>query len=676
MSIGVIVQARINSTRFPEKIMQIINGKSIIELLLKRLSFSKTIKKIIVAIPDNKKNKKLENFLKQKKINVFLGDEDNVLKRYYDAAKKNKLKIIIRITADCPLVDPYLLENYVKIFISSKVDYLSNVCPPTYPDGLDIEIFNFDTLEKTIRLVKKKYDKEHVTSYIQKSNRFKILNLKYTDNYSKLRLTLDEKEDLNVIKAIFNYFKPRLDFKWEDILTYYKKNKKVFNKNSFISRNEGATLSNGQKIWKRAKKVIPGGNMLLSKRPDLFLPNLWPTYFKKSKGCQVWDLDKKKYYDTSLMGVGTNILGYSNKEVNQAVKKAITDGISSTLNCYEEVYLAEKLIEINPWAQMVKFARTGGEANAIAIRIARAASGKDNVAFCGYHGWHDWYLAANISDNKSLNNHLLPDLSSKGIPKNLINSSFPFNYNNYDQLEKIISENKVGCVIMEVYRNIEPENNFLHKVRKITKEKNIILIFDECTSAFRQCFGGLHKKYGVEPDMAMFGKSMGNGHPITAVVGKKEIMEISQDTFMSSTFWTERIGSVAGLKTLEVMERIQSWNTINNIGNKVDGFWKNMGKEYNLNITTLGLPALKSFSIKSDNWLKYKTFITQEMLKKGFLASNAFFSCIDHTDEILNKYFVAIEPLFKTISDCERGILSIDKILTTPCCVSGFKRLN
>ena len=325
---------------------------------------------------------------------------------------------------------------------------------------------------------------------------------------------------------------------------------------------------------------------------------------------------------------------------------------------------------------MVKFARTGGEANAIAIRIARAASGKDNVAFCGYHGWHDWYLAANISDNKSLNNHLLPDLSSKGIPKNLINSSFPFNYNNYDQLEKIISENKVGCVIMEVYRNIEPENNFLHKVRKITKEKNIILIFDECTSAFRQCFGGLHKKYGVEPDMAMFGKSMGNGHPITAVVGKKEIMEISQDTFMSSTFWTERIGSVAGLKTLEVMERIQSWNTINNIGNKVDGFWKNMGKEYNLNITTLGLPALKSFSIKSDNWLKYKTFITQEMLKKGFLASNAFFSCIDHTDEILNKYFVAIEPLFKTISDCERGILSIDKILTTPCCVSCFKRLN
>ena len=162
------------------------------------------------------------------------------------------------------------------------------------------------------------------------------------------------------------------------------------------------SIKKSQKLYKRAKKIIPGGNMLLSKKPELFLPDGWPAYYLKTKGCEIWDLDHNKFFDLSLMGVGTNILGYSNKKVDLAVNKIIKTGNLSTLNCKEEVVLAEQLIKIHPWADMVKFARTGGEANAIAIRIARAASGKDNVAFCGYHGWHDWYLATNIKSKKNL----------------------------------------------------------------------------------------------------------------------------------------------------------------------------------------------------------------------------------------------------------------------------------
>ena len=218
-------------------------------------------------------------------------------------------------------------------------------------------------------------------------------------------------------------------------------------------------------LYRKAKKIIPGGNMLLSKRPELFLPHGWPAYFSKTSGCQVWDIDGNKYYDLSLMGVGTNILGYSYYPVDQAVRKVIKQGNLSSLNCPEEVILAEKLIKLHPWANKVKLARTGGEANAVAIRIARAASGKDNVAFCGYHGWHDWYLATNLQKNKNLNNHLLKNIPTSGVPENLKGSIFPFKYNDYAGLKNLIKKRNIGVICMEVMRNEQPKNNFLQKIR-------------------------------------------------------------------------------------------------------------------------------------------------------------------------------------------------------------------
>jgi glutamate-1-semialdehyde aminotransferase len=223
------------------------------------------------------------------------------------------------------------------------------------------------------------------------------------------------------------------------------------------------------------------------------------------------------------MGIGTNILGYGHPEVDEVVMKTVRDGNMSTLNSPEEVNLAEKLIEMHPWSSSVRFARSGGEANAIAIRIARSASGRDNVAICGYHGWHDWYLSANLNNNKSLDGHLLSGLEPNGVPKNLKETVFPFKYNEIDELKKIVKEKNIGIIKMEVYRNIEPKDNFLKKVREIATDNKIILIFDECTSGFRETFGGIHKKYSVDPDMAMFGKALGNGYAITAVLGRKKL---------------------------------------------------------------------------------------------------------------------------------------------------------
>ena len=573
------------------------------------------------------------------------------------------------------MADPKLVDKLIGIYENKNVDYLSNIEPTTFPDGLDIEIFNFKILKYANFNAKTKYDKEHVTPFIRslnKKNKFNVLSKK---DYSKLRLTLDEPEDFVVLKRIFNYFKPDIYFGWKKIVSLISKNKK-YRVNSHIVRNEGGIMTKSNKLWKRAKKIIPGGNMLLSKRPELFHPKNWPAYFTKAKGIDVWDLDGKKYRDLSLMGIGCNILGYANDKIDKEVIKAIKKSNVSTLNCPEDVQLCERLLELHPWADMGRLARTGGEASAVAVRIARAASGKDKIAFCGYHGWHDWYLSANIGKNNNLQTHLMGGLEANGVPKNLKNTAFPFTYNNFNELEQIVNKNDIGAVKMEVSRNFKPENSFLQKVRNLCTKKKIILIFDECTSGFRQTFGGLHKLYGVNPDIAWFGKALGNGYSIAAIIGKREIMDCAQNSFISSTFWTERTGPVAALETLKQMEKIKSWEIITNKGLKIQKIWAQIANRNNLEIQVLGIPALSTFSIKSKEWVKYKTFITQEMLKKKYLATNALFVSTKHDDATLENYFNILDGIFNKISKFENKSLSVDEFIEGPVCQTGFQRLN
>jgi spore coat polysaccharide biosynthesis protein SpsF (cytidylyltransferase family) len=425
-----IIQARYNSTRFPGKVLKKINNKTILEILIRRLSRSKHISKIIVACSDNRNDEAIVAICRKLDINYFIGSENDVLNRFYHAAKKYRGFNIVRITADCPLIDPKIVDDVISNFFLRNADYGSNINPPTFPDGLDVEVFKFRVLKEAYINAKKSTEREHVTPFIINNKKFKKFNLKNSIDYSTLRLTLDEKEDFVLIAKIIKYFKNNLNFNLKNILDLYMKKKNFFLNNSHLVRNEGYNLNTGQKMWKRANNVIPGGTMLFSKNPDLFLPKFWPGYFEKTKGCNVWDLEGRKYFDLSMMGVGTNILGYSKKEVDDAVRKVIDKGNMSTLNSKEEILLAEKLIEMHPWAGKVRFARTGGEAAAIAVRIARAATGRDKIAICGYHGWHDWYLSANLSHSQNLNSHLMRNLPIEGVQKNLKNSAFVFEYNN------------------------------------------------------------------------------------------------------------------------------------------------------------------------------------------------------------------------------------------------------
>ena len=678
MKVVAIVQARMGSTRLPNKVMKKINGVPMIELLLARLSRSKELDQIVVATTIDAKNALLVEHVNSLGYACEQGSENDVLDRYVKAARAHQADIVVRITGDCPVVDPELVDEAVLGFKAAKVHYFSNINPPTYPDGLDIEVFSFIALEQASLETNDPFDREHVTPFLRKPGKFNTQCMQNNEDLSALRWTVDELFDFQVIEQIFKHFHPKIDLTLNEILTFQKKHPEIFNVNKHLVRNEGAFMGTGQKLWKLAKQVIPGGNMLLSKRAEMFLPNQWPAYYSKAKGCKVWDLDGNEFIDMSIMGIGTNILGYGHPEVDAAVQKTVAAGNMSTFNCPEEVYLSEKLVELHPWADMVRLARSGGEANALAIRIARAASGKDKVAICGYHGWHDWYLSANLGDEAGLDGHLLPGLEPNGVPRSLKNSVFPFKYNNFSELEALVNAEDIGVIKMEVVRNMGPEDNFLHKVRKLATEKGIVLVFDECTSGFRETFGGLHKKYGVEPDMAMFGKALGNGYAITATIGKREVMEAAQTTFISSTFWTERIGPTAALKTLDVMGRIKSWDTITQTGLTIRQAWQELADKHELSISHWGLPALAGFTINSDNSdnsLAYKTLITQEMLTKGYLASNSVYVCIEHTPEVVARYFEALDPIFAKIKKCEEG-LDVMSLLKGPICHGGFKRLN
>ena len=670
-----IVQARLGSVRFPNKVMKPILSRPMIELLLSRLKKSKELDQIVLATSMDPINNILVDHLNHLGIDSFLGSENDVLKRYYDAAVNYHADIIVRITGDCPIVDSEIVDECIRNFKEKNVDYLSNVFPPTYPDGLDVEVFKFSTLQSANTLATDTFDREHVTSFIHKSDKFSKANLENNEDLSQLRLTVDYQEDFEVIKNIFNFFADNIYFGWKDVIDLKNKKPELFKVNENIKRNIGHKMNKGQKLWERAKKIIPGGNMLLSKRPEMFLPEFWPAYFSKSKGCRVWDLDNKEYLDMSIMGIGTNILGYGHPEVDEAVLKTINLGNMSTFNCPEEVYLAEKLIEMHPWANKARFARSGGEANSIAIRIARAFSGKDNVAICGYHGWHDWYLSANLNHNKNLDGHLLPGLEPRGVPRNLTGTVFPFAYNDFEKLERIIKMHDIGVIKMEVSRQTEPKKNFLENIRKLATKNNIILIFDECSSGFRETYGGLHKKYSIEPDLAMFGKALGNGYAITAVIGREEIMDAAQTTFISSTFWTERIGPSAALKTLEVMNREKSWEVITKKGKKIQEKWKVLANKYSVKISIWGIPALAGFNFLSHNHLEYKTLITQEMLSHGILAGNSIYVSTEHKEDDIENYFEKLDSIFSLISDCENG-LDVKRLLKGQVCHSGFKRLT
>jgi glutamate-1-semialdehyde 2,1-aminomutase len=436
-------------------------------------------------------------------------------------------------------------------------------------------------------------------------------------------------------------------------------------------------MDKNQALYAKAKKIIPGGTQLLSKRPELHLPGLWPTYYKKAKGCEVWDLNGRKFSDVSFMGIGSCILGYADADVNRAVAKAVAQGSMTTLNCPEEVELAQLLCEIHPWAKMARFMRTGGEAMSVAVRIGRAFTRKEIVLLCGYHGWHDWYLSANLAAEQSLDGHLLPGLKPLGVPRSLQGTVVTFQYNDLDGFLKLFEQyrDRVAAVVMEPLRNVFPAKDFLRTIRRKTSEAGAVLIFDEITSGWRLNAGGAHLKLGVDPDVAVFAKAISNGYPMAAVIGRSKIMSAAQDTFISSTYWTERIGPTAALATIRKLKKMNVAARLSRVGRRAKEGWQRAAQRHGLNIHVSGIDPLAHFELKDADGLVLKTLFIQEMLAQGFMATNGLYASWAHTDAVMKRYLQAVDRAFGKIA---KAVKSGDpaKALKGPVCQQGFKRLT
>jgi len=433
-----------------------------------------------------------------------------------------------------------------------------------------------------------------------------------------------------------------------------------------------------QKLYEHAQQRIPPGTQLLSKRPSRFAPGQWPAYFSEAHGCEVWDLDGRHYYDVSSNGIGACLFGFRDPDINDAVIQRINHGHWCTQNPPEEVQLADKLCEIHPWAEQVRFTCTGGEARVVAVRIARATTNRSVVAICGYHGWHDWYLAANLGAGDPLREHLLEGLAPLGVPPQLRGTAITFSYNNTEEFEQIIDQHgsELAAVIMEPCRRHDPAPGFLEFIREGAHRCGAKLIFDEVTIGWRLHFGGSHLRFGVNPDMAVFAKAIANGYPMGAVIGTRDAMHGAEFSFISSTAWTESIVPTAALATIKKMEQIDVPAYVARAGAQVQSYWREAAEKYGLSFMVVedGYPCLAAFSFAHDLEAELLTLYTQEMLERGFLATNMICPTMATTDEIIAKYGAAIDEVIGEIAAAVESGTAVEQ-LKGPVRQPGFARL-
>jgi glutamate-1-semialdehyde 2,1-aminomutase len=438
-----------------------------------------------------------------------------------------------------------------------------------------------------------------------------------------------------------------------------------------------------QAVYREAKNIIPGGTQLLSKRPEMFAPDQWPAYYREARGCEVIDIEGRRFIDMSLGGILACLLGFSDPDVNAAVIRRVNLGSMSTLQTTDEVELAKLLLQIHPWAHNARFTRAGGETMSVAVRIARASTGREKVAICGYHGWHDWYLAANLTppgnaaQTDQLTGHLLPGLEPRGVPSGLAGSALTFHYNQLEELDALIAEHgsDLAAVVMEPTRHTDPAPGFLEGIRERCSRLGAKLIFDEISIGWRLCLGGAHRQFGVNPDMAVFAKALGNGFPIGAVIGTQETMQAAQTSFISSTFWTEGVGPAAAVACVRKLTSLDAPAHLAKIGTQVINGWAHLGRKHKLPVTFPGRPEAAILSFDHPDAAALTTLMTSQMLKRGFLAGAAFNATLAHETRHVTDYLAALDEVFTELATAIAAGNVADRI-GGPAKHSGFTRLT
>ncbi len=417
-----------------------------------------------------------------------------------------------------------------------------------------------------------------------------------------------------------------------------------------LADEDKMSFSASCRIYERAMDLIPMGASTFSRNPHLFVIGSSPLYLESAKGCRAYDVDGNEFLDYS-MALSVVILGYADREVNNAAKVAIDEGLIYTLSCPEESLLAEQIVRYVPCAEMVKFCKNGSDSCEGAVRLARNHTGKLKVMTVGgYHGFHDWYMASTTRN--------------KGIPEAMSGWILPHKYNDIAAIEKTIEESAddIAALIMEPVINHEPEEGFLEKVRELTSKNNIVLIFDEMKTGFRLAMGGAQEFFKVVPDLAIFGKAMANGFPLSALTGSRELMKQFEDEncFLSASYATEKASFRAALKTIEILRRDNVLEHIWVMGKLLKSGIRELISKHKLNsvMNIVGLPPMTHFIFEPTEDFtvaEIKSFIQQESVKRGVLFVGYNHTCgAHHPQEIestLNVYDEVFSLLASALAD-------------------------
>lgn len=658
-----IVQARMGSTRFPGKVLAEIEEHPMLWQVVNRVRMARTVDDVAVATSTESSDQAVADFCAKEGIPCFLGSENDVLDRFYQAAKSYEANAIVRITADCPLIDPQIIDRVVAVYLQGKYDYVTNTLRYTYPDGMDVEAFSFAAIEKAWREARMPAEREHVTPYIRTSSRFLIFNVENEVDLSSqnLRWTVDEPSDLEFVRAIYSHFGNNQNpFGLAHILLLLEEEPHLIEINAGKIRNEGyykslaeehpmkpqnRPLEQSQALKAAAQNLIPSCTQTFSKGPTQFVQGVAPVFLVRGEGSHVWDADGNEYIDYP-MALGPIILGHNYPAVTEAVMRQMKDGTTFSLPHPLEVEVAELLVQAIPCAEMVRFGKNGSDATSGAVRVARAYTGRDIIACCGYHGWQDWYIGTTTRN--------------KGVPKAVQELTIPFEYNNIESLERIFADHpdQVAAVIMEPIGVEEPRNGFLQKVQELARYNGALLIFDEVITGFRLAIGGAQEYFDVTPDLACLGKAMANGYPISAVVGAREIMELFDEVFFSFTFGGETLSLAAVMSTIaEIREK----NVIGHLweqGQRLKDGYNVLAREFGVQSYTecIGLSPRTIIAFKDEaeaESLVLKSLFQQECLKRGVVFSGGQNVCFSHTnadtEHTLRVYRTAMEILAEAI---------------------------
>ena len=676
-----IIQARMGSSRLPGKTMMDLVGTPLLGRLLRQLVGAKALAEVVIATSTDPADDVIEQYAKGLGYRVVRGSEQDVLSRYAMAADAAQADVVVRLTADCPLHSPDTVDEVVAAFLGAKVDYACNTNPYTRPDGQDVEVFTRAVLNRAVTEATEAPDREHVTPWIRRTHDVARLDVLHPPpHHPSLRWSVDHPDDLEFARAVWSCLDRHGPgpFNFEEIMSAVTESgatqgKAIINEGFYLSIFKSATadaapplpLNKSFEWLERSEQVIPGGAQTYSKSWRHHIRGVTPIFLDKGKGALVTDVDGNEYVDL-VQGLLPNILGYAHAEVDRAAYERACNGHSFSLPHPIEVELAEKICRLIPCAEMVRFGKNGSDATAGAVRVARAFTGREHVAVCGYHGWQDWFIGTTSRN--------------AGVPQAVRELAHPFPYNDPDALESLLSSKpgQFAAVIMEPVNFIWPDPGYLEKVKAIAHRHGALLIFDEICSGFHFGLGGGQQIFGVLPDLATFGKAIGNGWPISCIVGRRDVMKVFEDAFVSFTFAGDVSAMAAALKVLEILESGDAYARMTAAGTKLFDGARVMAAAAGLEDTfrLKGHPHWSFFSFVDKSGVDdpaTRALWVQEVTRRGVLILTTFNISAALDEAAVKTVLSAFAHAFKRVAEARRLGVSPESWLDGPIPVPAFR---